>query len=124
MNAIIDAASWALLVSGSIFIIIGAIGIIRLPDVFCRMHAAGIIDTSGAGLIIGGLILQTGFTMVAVKLIFIGVFLFFTSPTTTHALAGAAEFGIGIPGTGKKKSNPQEQEEETEEEKAPQPSKP
>ncbi len=84
-------------------IIIGAVGIIRLPDVFCRMHAAGIIDTSGAGLILAGLILQAGFTMVTVKLILIGAFLFFTSPTTTHALAGAAEFGIGIPGAGKKR---------------------
>ncbi len=121
MNVIIDVASWALLMSGSVLIIIGAIGIIRLPDVFCRMHAAGIIDTSGAGLILAGLILQAGFTLVAVKLIFIGVFLFFTSPTTTHALAGAAEFGIGIPGTGKRNPNPRKKE--TEEEKEPRPSK-
>ncbi len=85
------------------------------------MHAAGIIDTSGAGLILAGLILQAGFTLVAVKLILIGAFLFFTSPTTTHALAGAAEFGIGIPGTGKKNSPPRK--EETEEEKEPRPSK-
>ncbi len=119
INVIIDAASWALLVSGSIFIIIGAIGIIRLPDVFCRMHAAGIIDTSGAGLILAGLILQAGFTMVAVKLVLIGAFLFFTSPTTTHALAGAAEFGIGIPGTGKKKPYPREKEPEREKEPRP-----
>ena len=122
MNTIIDVASWALLISGSVLIIIGAIGIIRMPDVFCRMHAAGIIDTSGAGLVLAGLILQAGFTQVTVKLILIGAFLFFTSPTTTHALAGAAEFGIGIPGTGKKKSPPQEKETRKEE-KEPRPSK-
>ncbi len=121
MNIVIDIASWALFISGSVLIIIGAIGIIRLPDVFCRMHAAGIIDTSGAGLIIAGLILQAGFTLVAVKLVLIGAFLFFTNPTTTHALAGAAEFGIGIPGTGKKKLKPQSKE--SEKEKEPQPSK-
>jgi multicomponent Na+:H+ antiporter subunit G len=119
MNIILDVASWAFLISGSVMIIIGAIGIIRMPDVFCRMHAAGIIDTSGAGLIIAGLILQAGFTLVAVKLVLIGAFLFFTSPTSTHALAGAAQFGIGIPGTGKKKSSPRKEETEKEKEARP-----
>ncbi|HEC91204.1 MAG TPA: hypothetical protein ENI55_06015 [Alphaproteobacteria bacterium] len=122
MNVIIDIASWALLMSGSVLIIIGAIGIIRLPDVFCRMHAAGIIDTSGAGLILAGLTLQAGFSMVTVKLVLIGAFLFFTSPTTTHALAGAAEFGIGIPVAGKKKS-PAHEKETQKEEKEPSQSK-
>jgi len=95
MELALDIASWFLLIGGSALIIIGAIGIIRLPDVFCRMHAAGIIETAGAGLILAGLILQAGFTLVTVKLVLIGAFLFFTSPTTTHALAGAAEFGLG-----------------------------
>ena len=47
MEMIIDIASWGLFVGGSIFMLIGAIGLIRLPDMFSRIHAAGIIDTMG-----------------------------------------------------------------------------
>jgi multicomponent Na+:H+ antiporter subunit G len=85
----LDIASWACLVGGSIFALIGAIGIVRLPDVYSRMHGAGMIDTLGAALILLGLMLQSGHWLVTVKLILIGVFLFFTSPTTTFALARA-----------------------------------
>lgn len=90
MALALDVASWACLVVGSIFALIGAIGIVRLPDVYSRMHGAGMIDTLGAGLILLGLMLQSGHWLVTVKLILIGVFLFFTSPTTTFALARAA----------------------------------
>ena len=85
-----DIFSWFCLVTGSLFALIGATGIIRLPDVFARMHGAGIVDTLGAGLILAGLMVQAGFTLVTVKLALIFVFLMFTSPTTTHALARAA----------------------------------
>lgn len=90
MTLIADIAGWVFLIAGSAFILIGAIGIIRLPDVFARMHGAGIIDTLGAGLILIGLMTQAGFTLVTVKLILIFVFLLFTGPTATHALARAA----------------------------------
>ncbi len=97
MDLFTDIASWFFLVSGSLFIIIGAFGIIRLPDVFCRMHASGIIDTAGAGFILIGLMFQAGVTLIAIKLALVVVFLVFTSPTATHALAGAAEHGLGKP---------------------------
>jgi multicomponent Na+:H+ antiporter subunit G len=90
MELVLDITSWICLVAGSIFALIGAIGIIRLPDVFSRMHGAGIIDTAGAGLILIGLAFQAGLTLVTVKLLLIIVFLMFTSPTSTHALARAA----------------------------------
>ena len=86
----IEIISWFCLAVGSLFTVIGTVGIIRLPDVFSRMHGAGIVDTLGVGLILVGLMVQSGFTMVTVKLILILVFLMFTSPTTTHALARAA----------------------------------
>ena len=75
---------------GSAFLLIGAIGIIRLPDIFSRMHGAGIIDTMGTAMLFFGMFLQAGFTIVSVKLFMILLFLMFTSPTTTHALARAA----------------------------------
>ena len=62
----------------------------RFPDFFTRQHAAGITDTGGAGFLLAGLMLQGGLTIVTVKLVLILVFIFFTSPTATHALAQAA----------------------------------
>jgi len=85
-----DVISWACIVVGAVFSVIGAVGILRLPDVFSRMHGAGIIDTLGAGLILVGLMFQAGFSLITVKLILIVVFVLYTSPTTTHALARAA----------------------------------
>ncbi len=90
MEILIDMASWALLVSGGAFCIIGGLGLLRLPDVYARMHAAGITDTLGAGLLLAGLMLQGGLSLVSVKLFLILVFLLFTSPTSTYALANAA----------------------------------
>ncbi len=93
MELILDAVSWICLIAGSAFALIGAVGIIRLPDVFARMHAAGIIDTLGAGLILVGLMVQAGLTLVTVKLVLIVVFVLITSPTSTHALARATLSG-------------------------------
>ena len=86
----VDVASWVLLVAGSLACVIGAIGLLRLPDFYARTHAASINDTLGAGLILAGLILQAGATLVAVKLLMVFVFLLLTSPTSAHALAKAA----------------------------------
>ncbi len=90
MAAIADVVSGLMLAAGAFLALVGAVGIIRLPDVFARMHGAGMIDTLGAGLILVGLMVQAGFTMTTVKLILITIFLLFTTPTTTHALATAA----------------------------------
>ena len=90
MELLIDLASWLLIIVGSAFLLIGAIGIIRLPDIFSRMHGAGIIDTMGTAMLFSGMFLQAGFTIVSIKLFMILLFLMFTSPTTTHALARAA----------------------------------
>ena len=90
MDLLINFSSWLLIIIGSAFLIIGAIGIIRLPDIYSRMHGAGIIDTLGASALILGMMLQAGLTMISVKLVIILLFLIFTSPTTTHALARAA----------------------------------
>ncbi len=75
---------------GAFFYVVGAIGIYRMPDVFTRMHAAGISDTAGAGLLIFGMMFLAGFSLVAVKLAIILGVIMFTSPMATHALAQAA----------------------------------
>ena len=60
MAIVLDALSWAAIVAGGLLLIIGAVGILRFPDVYARMHAAGIIDTLGAGLLLLGLAFQAG----------------------------------------------------------------
>ena len=90
MELLINLASWLLILGGSAFLLTGAIGMIRLPDMFSRMHGAGIIDTMGTAMLVLGMMLQAGLTIVSIKLFMILLFLMFTSPTTTHALARAA----------------------------------
>lgn len=87
---IIDILSWACLIAGGLLGVIGGIGVIRFPDFFTRIHAAGITDTMCAALILLGLGLQAGWTLASVKLFLIFTFLFFTSPTASHSLANAA----------------------------------
>ncbi len=86
----LDIMSWLLLGIGTLFLLIGAVGLIRLPDFFSRMHAAGLIDTLGAGLILVGLMIEAGWSLNLAKLVLILLFLLFTSPTSSHALAHAA----------------------------------
>lgn len=95
LGLIADAASWILIVTGSIGLIISTFGLVRLPDFYTRIHAAGVTDTIGAELVILGLVIQAGLSLVSVKLLLIGLFLFFTSPTATHAVVNAA-FTAGL----------------------------
>jgi multicomponent Na+:H+ antiporter subunit G len=81
---------WILIAAGSIFVLIGGIGLIRLPDFYTRIHAAGITDTMGAWLILVGLMFSAGWTLVTIKLVVLLLFLAVTSPLSSHALAKAA----------------------------------
>lgn len=86
---VLDILTWLFVIPGCIFLIIGGIGMLRLNDVFARMHGAGVIDTLGVELILVGLMFQAGLSIVTIKLALILAFIFFTSPTATHALARA-----------------------------------
>jgi multicomponent Na+:H+ antiporter subunit G len=90
MKLALDLVSWACLVLGGGFCVLGAVGMLRMPDFYTRMHASSVIETLGAGLILLGLALQAGPTLVTVKLFFVALLIFFVSPTATHALARAA----------------------------------
>ncbi len=90
MSVILDVISWILLLAGSFFIVVGGIGLLRMPDLFTRMHAAGIADTMGTGLILVGLLFQSGDWVVMAKLLLILYFLIFANPTSTHAVARSA----------------------------------
>jgi len=92
----LDLLSWVLLVAGGAFCVIGALGLVRLRGFYVRTHAASVIDSAGAGLLLAGMLLQSGSWLVAVKLVAIGLLVFFASPTATHALANAA-LARGLP---------------------------
>lgn len=97
MNGLIDGLSGLVLLGGVFFIMVGSAGLLRMPDFYTRMHAAGITDTLGAGLVLMGLMLQSGWTLVTVKLLLILAFLWLTSPTASHALVRAALSDPGNP---------------------------
>jgi multicomponent Na+:H+ antiporter subunit G len=93
VNAALQWAGGALVLLGSVFVFIGGVGAIRLPNVFTRIHAAGITDTMGTLLVLAGCALNAGSTLAAVKVAAILVFLLLTGPTATYALANAARLG-------------------------------
>lgn len=92
MEQVVDILSWLLLLAGSFLGISGAIGLFRFPDFYSRVHAASVTDTLCALLIISGLVLQAGFTLITVKLIIVLLFLWYTSPVAGHALVKAAHY--------------------------------
>ena len=90
-----EILSWVFITTGCFFCLIGMIGLLRLPEFYSRMHAAGIIDTMGASLVLIGLMLyayagQADSLLIILKLGFILFFLLVTSPTAGHALMNAA----------------------------------
>jgi len=93
MNTVLDVLTWACLLGGGIFLLVGAIGVLRFPDFYTRLHAVSVCDTMGAGLVLVGLMLQGGLSLVTVKLLLIFYFMIFTGPTAVHALAEAAMEG-------------------------------
>jgi multicomponent Na+:H+ antiporter subunit G len=90
MSAVLDIASWALILAGGAFCVIGAFGLLRMPDFYTRVHAASVADVVGSFAVLLGLALQAGLSLVTVKLAFIALLIFFTSPAATHALVKAA----------------------------------
>ena len=85
-----DVASWILLTLGGISVLIGGIGALRMPNLYTRMHAASVTDSTGAILVLAGIMLQAGLSLATIKLAAILLFLLLTSPTASNALASAA----------------------------------
>ena len=89
MTIAIEIASWLFILLGSFFTVVGAIGLVRMPDVYTRMHAGSVIDTLGVGFLVLGMSLQAGLGLVTLKLLFLLILFFFSGPVVTHALAQA-----------------------------------
>lgn len=93
MSAALDAVSWFSMVAGGLLMVVSGLGMVRLPDLFTRLHAAGIADTGGSVLLLLGMALQTDFDHNTVKLVLIGIVLLLTTPTASHAVAHSALLG-------------------------------
>jgi multicomponent Na+:H+ antiporter subunit G len=93
LGLVLDVFSWVCILGGLFFMLVGTIGVLRMPDVYTRLHAAGMTDTLGAGFLILGMCFQTGMTLLTLRLLLVYAFLLFTSPIGTHALARAALSG-------------------------------
>lgn len=93
MELLIEVLSWFFLGTGAFFMLVAGVGVLRMPDIFTRLHAAGVKDTLGAALTLIGLMLHGGFTLITVKLVLIWAFLWFTSPVSSHSVARAALLG-------------------------------
>lgn len=90
MGMLVDLVSWVLLLLGGFFVFVGGVGVLRMPELYTRMHASGVTDSIAPILVLLGLMLQAGFTLISVKLVAILIFLLLTGPTASNALASAA----------------------------------
>jgi len=91
----IDSLSVILTIAGLFFFLTTTVGLLRFPDFFSRMHAAGKGDTLSSLLMLLGLAIYTlhhisvGSILVIIKMFFILLFIFLASPTATHAIIDA-----------------------------------
>lgn len=90
MTAVTNVLIIITLAAGLFFFLVGVVGLLRLPDVYSRMHATTKCDTLGAGLILFALILYAGFSNASVKLFFMILFIWITNPTAAHVIARAS----------------------------------
>ena len=93
MDTLLFIISQVCLAAGALLIISGGVGVLRFPDFYTRMHAAGVTETLAPILILAGLMLMAGWGLVLFKLFLIILFIMITSPTASHALAKSALHG-------------------------------
>jgi len=105
MGSLMDISSAVFLLIGSFLCVSGGVGILRFPDFYTRMHAAGVTDTLATAMILIGLMLQNPDGLVVLKLIIILLMTLFISPTASHALASAAVHNDLKPVLDNKESN-------------------
>ena len=90
LNDMLQIIAWVSILLGSVFVIIGALGSLRFPDFWSRLHAASVTDSGGVILLLVGMGIHSGFNLITFKLFLIGIFLFITVPTSSHSFANAS----------------------------------
>lgn len=92
-SMLIEWLSWLFLAGGGFFVLVGGVGVMRMPDLYTRIHAASVTETLGTMLILIGLMLHSGWDLSTFKLVAILVFLLFTGPVSSYALGNTALLG-------------------------------
>ncbi|RFC62670.1 monovalent cation/H(+) antiporter subunit G [Fulvimarina endophytica] len=96
-EAIFDTIDGILMIGGSIFVVLAAVGLLRLPDLYTRMHAASKAGPVGAGLLLLALALNAGSSAEALRAVAAILFLLLTAPIAAHLLAKASyKVGYGL----------------------------
>jgi len=90
---VLDWISWLLLGLGGFFVVVGGIGVLRMPDLYTRMHAVSVTETLGTILVLLGLMVMAGWSLATFKLFAVLLFLLFTAPVSSYALANTALLG-------------------------------
>ncbi len=90
MVVLVDLIVLGLFLVGVFFFIVGTIGLLRLPDVYTRMHATTKCDTLGASAILIGLALYSGDFFTSMKMVLIIGFMVLANPTAAHDITKAA----------------------------------
>ena len=99
MAVVLEILVAILLVGGALISLVAALGLLRLPDLFTRMHAASKAGTAGSGLLLLGVALQAGEAGVWIKCLLTIGFFVLTAPVAAHLLAKAAvKAGMKLPG--------------------------
>ncbi len=99
---VLEWLGWALALVGALVVLVGAVGLVRMPDLFTRMHASGVIDGLGAGSVLVGLALvalAAGSWTTVTRLLMVLAFVWLSSPTACHALARTAHVAGLVPWT-------------------------
>ena len=86
----IDAAAVFLMLVGVFFLVVAAIGVLRLPDVYTRCHAVSLTDSLGAFFMLTGLAVYAGISVVLVKILAVLVLLYLLNPAIAHLTVRAA----------------------------------
>lgn len=108
MTSAIELLSGFFLLTGGMLCITGAVGLLRLPDFYSRVHAAGVTETLAAPLLLAGLMLQMEWSLDLFKVLAILILVLATNPTATHAMAKAALHGGYPPELGRAKDEAEE----------------
>ncbi len=93
MSLLVEILADVCLIAGGVLCITGGVGLLRMPDFFARVHAAGVTETLATPLLLIGLMLQMEWSLDLIKVLIIIVLILATNPTASHSMAKAALHG-------------------------------
>jgi multicomponent Na+:H+ antiporter subunit G len=102
--SVLDVVAGVLVLGGLFFMAVGGFGLVRFPDFYTRLHPAGKTDTFGATLLLLGMVVHQGFSLLSLKLLLVEGFILLANPAATHVLGRAARRSGLEPWAGAKES--------------------